>query len=475
MLNILSGGSRPRYNSHNRVLAESALLAIIIYNIFVFTTSQMIALSSILIILSPALVRGYRSGKYQKRLEEKYLRPDSITILLLFMAPIAISIITTVIYFFTNDKHLFFQTYDGYSLISCLLLIIMYWSQKIKLGRKYTIHGDNFVPSSDFQYRWSEASFSYEMGIHLAENERFLFAYYHFKNAEARFKYISSIEDNETNSKDANNLSQAANFMSKYCKSTDRGDYYSAQEFLSEAKALVRIVSSNNTYKTCYNCGKTMGKSSSNKRGDKYVCDECIRFGGGNFTRTTRREREVFDKGFTNTEGERRKKGEKREKGKGRKNRERYTVSDEEKSKKSEKERSDWKEKDKWSEKKKKESRKRQRQRKDDKNSTNKQNNNKNKRNKQRSSNYKKKRDSSKKRNKNSKKDKSRRKNKETNTQSSSISQREALDILGLKRPIDNEEVKNAYREMAKKHHPDADGDTDKFIKINKAKEKLLD
>jgi len=48
-------------------------------------------------------------------------------------------------------------------------------------------------------------------------------------------------------------------------------------------------------------------------------------------------------------------------------------------------------------------------------------------------------------------------------------------DILDLDRSATDEEVKDAYREKAKEHHPDRGGDAEKFKEIQKAKQEILD
>ena len=47
--------------------------------------------------------------------------------------------------------------------------------------------------------------------------------------------------------------------------------------------------------------------------------------------------------------------------------------------------------------------------------------------------------------------------------------------ILGVSRTADAEEIKKAYRKLARKHHPDAGGDEAKFKQINEAYEVLSD
>ena len=47
--------------------------------------------------------------------------------------------------------------------------------------------------------------------------------------------------------------------------------------------------------------------------------------------------------------------------------------------------------------------------------------------------------------------------------------------ILGVSRTADAEEIKKAYRKLARKHHPDAGGDEAKFKEINEAYEVLSD
>ena len=53
-------------------------------------------------------------------------------------------------------------------------------------------------------------------------------------------------------------------------------------------------------------------------------------------------------------------------------------------------------------------------------------------------------------------------------------SREEALSELGLKDPVDNNEIKKEYRRLAMQHHPDRGGDKEKLQKINGALELLL-
>ncbi|QPK90830.1 DnaJ domain-containing protein [Bacillus velezensis] len=46
--------------------------------------------------------------------------------------------------------------------------------------------------------------------------------------------------------------------------------------------------------------------------------------------------------------------------------------------------------------------------------------------------------------------------------------------MFGLTSPYTKSELKSAYKNLAKKHHPDMGGDSQKFIEINKAYEYLL-
>jgi molecular chaperone DnaJ len=48
-------------------------------------------------------------------------------------------------------------------------------------------------------------------------------------------------------------------------------------------------------------------------------------------------------------------------------------------------------------------------------------------------------------------------------------------DILGVKKDASADEVKKAFRRLARKHHPDAGGDEEKFKEINEAYEVLSD
>jgi molecular chaperone DnaJ len=48
-------------------------------------------------------------------------------------------------------------------------------------------------------------------------------------------------------------------------------------------------------------------------------------------------------------------------------------------------------------------------------------------------------------------------------------------DVLGVKKTASTDEVKKAFRRLARKHHPDAGGDEEKFKEINEAYEVLSD
>jgi len=52
---------------------------------------------------------------------------------------------------------------------------------------------------------------------------------------------------------------------------------------------------------------------------------------------------------------------------------------------------------------------------------------------------------------------------------------RQALDVLGLKDPIDEAEIKLHYRRLAMEHHPDRGGDTARLQMINAAMSVLSD
>ncbi len=58
--------------------------------------------------------------------------------------------------------------------------------------------------------------------------------------------------------------------------------------------------------------------------------------------------------------------------------------------------------------------------------------------------------------------------------QSSSMTEEEALSILGLKKGASNEEIKKSYYELMKKFHPDKDGNNYLSNLITEAKNKLL-
>lgn len=51
----------------------------------------------------------------------------------------------------------------------------------------------------------------------------------------------------------------------------------------------------------------------------------------------------------------------------------------------------------------------------------------------------------------------------------------EALRLFGLTSTATLEDVKSQYRTLAKQHHPDAGGDTEKFKQINKANQVLME
>ena len=48
-------------------------------------------------------------------------------------------------------------------------------------------------------------------------------------------------------------------------------------------------------------------------------------------------------------------------------------------------------------------------------------------------------------------------------------------DILGVKKTATADEIKKAFRKLARKHHPDAGGEEEKFKEINEAYETLSD
>ena len=45
----------------------------------------------------------------------------------------------------------------------------------------------------------------------------------------------------------------------------------------------------------------------------------------------------------------------------------------------------------------------------------------------------------------------------------------EALAEFGLEEPVDYRVVKSRYRELAKEHHPDRGGDSERFKELNRA------
>ena len=47
------------------------------------------------------------------------------------------------------------------------------------------------------------------------------------------------------------------------------------------------------------------------------------------------------------------------------------------------------------------------------------------------------------------------------------MSKRDYYEVLGLKKGATSDEIKKAYRKLAKEHHPDKGGDAKLFIKIN--------
>ena len=54
------------------------------------------------------------------------------------------------------------------------------------------------------------------------------------------------------------------------------------------------------------------------------------------------------------------------------------------------------------------------------------------------------------------------------------VEMQKALDILGLPQLITREDVKNQYRFLAKKNHPDLGGDAEKMEQINAAYQLLI-
>ena len=54
------------------------------------------------------------------------------------------------------------------------------------------------------------------------------------------------------------------------------------------------------------------------------------------------------------------------------------------------------------------------------------------------------------------------------------MSRTEALDILGLDDPVTPEDIKEAYKKLMKKVHPDQEGSSWMATKLNEARDKLL-
>ena len=53
------------------------------------------------------------------------------------------------------------------------------------------------------------------------------------------------------------------------------------------------------------------------------------------------------------------------------------------------------------------------------------------------------------------------------------VERKKALADLGLQDPVDDNTVKQAYRKLVMKHHPDRGGEKEKLQKINAALAKL--
>ena len=53
--------------------------------------------------------------------------------------------------------------------------------------------------------------------------------------------------------------------------------------------------------------------------------------------------------------------------------------------------------------------------------------------------------------------------------------QKNLYEELGLNKSASKNEIKSSYRSLVKKHHPDAGGDKERFIKIQTAWETLND
>jgi len=52
---------------------------------------------------------------------------------------------------------------------------------------------------------------------------------------------------------------------------------------------------------------------------------------------------------------------------------------------------------------------------------------------------------------------------------------REALEVLGLPEMITREEIKRRYRQLARTHHPDRQGESREMERINRAYEQLME
>jgi DnaJ-class molecular chaperone len=55
------------------------------------------------------------------------------------------------------------------------------------------------------------------------------------------------------------------------------------------------------------------------------------------------------------------------------------------------------------------------------------------------------------------------------------VNKKDYYEVLGVTKQVSQEEIKKAYRDLCKLHHPDKGGDEDKFKEISEAYENLSD